>query len=187
MTRLICPDAATLPQYVAALQRNWSPDNRRQAAANEQLAAIAADADAFLASLDDPDARGAPITLPDGSTMPRLPGYVRWIVTDTGDFAGSIGFRWQPGTAALPEWVPGHIGYSVVPWHRRAGHATAALALLLVQARVHGLAHVDLTTEADNLPSQRVIIANHGTLVESVTNPDAHGGAETLRFRILLG
>ena len=186
MTRLIRPDAATLPAYVAALHRDWSPDNMRGlVTTREHLAAIATDAAAFIASLDDPHARGAPITLLDGSKMPRLPGFVRWIF-DGDDFCGSIGFRWQPGTARLPDWVPGHIGYAIVPWQRRRGHATSALALLLADARARGLAYVDLTADADNLPSQRVITANGGSVVERFTKPEAQGGAETLRFRILL-
>ena len=41
-----------------------------------------------------------------------------------GEFCGSIGFRWQPGTTDLPRHVLGHIGYSVVPWKRRLGYAT---------------------------------------------------------------
>ena len=74
---------------------------------------IAADPAAFVASLDDPEARGGPITLPDGSTVKRLPGYRRWMWDD--GFCGSMNFRWQPGTSDLPEYVLGHLGYAVVP------------------------------------------------------------------------
>ena len=56
-----------------------------------------------------------------------------------GEFCGSIGFRWQPGTSALPPYCLGHIGYSVVPWKQRRGYATKALALLLPDARKEGL------------------------------------------------
>ena len=38
--------------------------------------------------------------LPDGTCVPRLPGYQRWMWD--GAFAGSIGFRWQYGTVELP-------------------------------------------------------------------------------------
>ena len=65
-------------------------------------------------------------------------------------------------------------------------HATRALALILEEARALGLAHVDLTAEADNLASHAVITANGGTVIARFTKPDAHGGAETLRFRIRL-
>src|SRR5260370_1107296 len=83
---------------------------------------IAADGDAFLASLVDKEAAGDPITLPDGMTVPRLPGYRRWLWD--GEFCGSIGLRWQRGTEALPPYCLGHIGYAVVPWKQGRGYAT---------------------------------------------------------------
>lgn len=111
MIEIVKPALVHLRSYKAALERGWSPDNvRLLEATREQLAAIAEDPVAFLADLDDPE---PPITLPDGGTVPRLPGFRRWIWD--GDVAGSIGFRWQPGTAALPPHVLGHIGYAVVP------------------------------------------------------------------------
>ena len=62
------PSLEGLPQYVAALERGWSPDNiRGRAAAEEQLLRIADDPVSFIASQDDPEGRGEPITLPDGS------------------------------------------------------------------------------------------------------------------------
>jgi hypothetical protein len=48
-------------------------------AAREELVKIAADPAAFLASLDDKEAKGGPIKLPDGSTVARLPGFRRWL------------------------------------------------------------------------------------------------------------
>jgi predicted acetyltransferase len=101
-----------------------------------------------------------------------------------GEFCGTIGFRWKPGTTELPPHCMGHIGYSVVPWKRRRGYATRALELLLPMARAEGLAHVDITTDLDNLASQRVIEANGGQLVERFRKPAAFGDAEGLRFRI---
>ena len=95
------------------------------------------------------------MTLPDGSKVPRLPGYRRWMWD--GEFCGSIGFRWQPGHVRPAAYVLGHIGYAVVPWKRRLGYATRALALLLDDARREGLDHVELTTDPDNEPSQKVI------------------------------
>ena len=55
---LIVPSLAELPQYAGALRRGRSPDNvRLDAAAVEELAKIAADPAAFVASLDDPEAK----------------------------------------------------------------------------------------------------------------------------------
>ena len=182
---LVTPTAPRLPHYRDALMRGWSPDNiRGKAAADEQLARIAADADAFIRSMDDPEAKGPPVKLLDGSEVQRLPGFVCWIWD--GDFCGSINLRWQKGTSALPPHVLGHIGYAVVPWKQGRGYATQALAQLLPQARYVGLDYVELTTQPDNIPSQRVITSNGGILVERFNKVEAHGGQETLRWRILL-
>lgn len=183
--QLIVPDLAHLDGYADALRRGWSPDNVRvDEAPREELARIEADPAAFVASLDDPEAKGGDIALPDGTMVKRMPGYRRWIWD--GAFCGSIGFRWQPGTAELPAYVLGHIGYAVAPWKRQRGYATRALALMLKQVARHGLPHVDLTIDPDNLPSQKVITANGGFLVERFTKVGAHGGTEALLFRILL-
>lgn len=182
---LVWPASQYLPGYVEALRRGWSPDNLRPARAGEDLARIASDATSFLAGLIDKEAKGPPITLPDGSRWPRLPGYSLWMWD--GDFCGSIGFRWQPGTTELPPYCLGHVGYSVVPWKRCRGYATRALQLLLPYARAEGLAHIDLTTTKDNVASRRVIEANGGLLVERFWPHAAYGRAEeTLRFRIVL-
>jgi predicted acetyltransferase len=183
---LLRPTLRHLPSHVAALERGWSADTvRGAAAAAEELAHIAADPDGFVARMDDREALGPPVTLPDGSTVARLPGLRRWMWDDDG-FAGSIGLRWQPGTTALPAHVLGHIGYAVVPWKQRRGYAKLALALMLPLARAEGLAHVEISTEPDNIASQRVIEANGGVLVERFTRPAAYGSTPGLRFRIVL-
>lgn len=182
--QLVWPAAQYLPGYVHALQQGWSPDNLRPEAAVEELARIAEDPVRFISEQVDREAKGPPIILPDGSTVPRLPGYARWIWD--GEFCGSVGFRWQPGTTDLPPYCLGHIGYAVVPWKRQRGYATRALQLLLPEAAAEGLAFVELTTDADNLASQRVIEANGGKLFERFHKLAEHGGAESLRFRILL-
>ena len=182
---LVKPSFTELPGYVAALEKGWSPDNVRQAeAAKEHLEKISDDAAGFLASLDDQDAKGDPIRLPDGSLVPRLPGFARWIWD--GDFCGAIGFRWQPGTSTLPAHLLGHIGYSVVPWKRGAGYAKQALSAVLQEARQRGLTHVELTTDPANVASQKVILACSGYLLERFHKPAAYGEAESLRYRIVL-
>jgi predicted acetyltransferase len=181
---LVWPAAQHLPGYVHALQQGWSPDNLRPQVALDELAKIAQDAEGFIAGQVDREATGPPVILPDGCAVPRLPGYSQWMWD--GEFCGSIGLRWQVGTSELPAYCLGHIGYSVVPWKRGRGYATRALQLLLPQARAEGLAYVELTTDADNFASRRVIEANGGTSIERFYKPAAYGGAESLRFRILL-
>lgn len=182
---LVWPGRAYLASYVAALERGWSPDNvRGDVARLEELGKIAADADAFLAGLVDREAKGAPLRMPDGTTAARLPGYRRWMWD--GEFVGSIGFRWQPGTNALPPHVLGHIGYAVVPWKRGQGCATQAVRLLLPEARAEGLTAVELTVEPHNLASRHVIEANGGVLVEEFVAPGAYGHKRGLRYRIPL-
>jgi predicted acetyltransferase len=178
-------DLEMLPAYKAALERGWSPDNvRGAAAAEEELAAIAEDPAAFVASMERLDPQGATIELPDGTQVPRLPGYRRWIWD--GEFCGSIGFRWQPGASELPSYVLGHIGYAVVPWKEGRGCATVALRLVLEDARARGLPWVELTTTEDNIPSQRVIQSNGGVLVGAFEKSPHYGGGRALRWRIAL-
>lgn len=184
--KLVKPSAEYLAGYKAALERGWGPDNVRELeSAKDHLERIAEDSKLFLDQLDDPGGKAGPVMLPDGSKVPRLPGFNRWM-WDT-DFCGNISFRWQPGTPELPPTCLGHVGYSVVPWKRRRGYGTQALALLLAQVRAFdGLAYVELTTAPDNLASQKVIIKNGGVLVERFQKPACYGYAEALRFRIAL-
>jgi predicted acetyltransferase len=166
------PALDLLPDYVSALERGWSADNvRGAAAAAEEISSIARDAAAFVALLDDRDAKGAPITMPDGRTVPRLPGFRLWLWD--GEFCGSIGFRWH---------VLGHIGYAVVQWKQRRSYATQALALLLPAARGEGLGHVDITTDPDNIASQKVILANGGRLVGPFRREPSYGATPRICF-----
>ena len=181
---LVWPSAEYLPGYVRALEAGWSPETHRPEAAREQLAQIARDPDAFLTQQVDREAAGPPVTLPDGSTVARLPSYRRWMWD--GEFCGSISLRWQPGTAELPPTCLGHVGYAVVPWKRGRGYATQALALLLPEARREGLPYVEITTDVDNLASRRVIEANGGRLVEEFDKGAVYGGGRGLRFRVAL-
>lgn len=180
--KLIQATSEHLPSYVAALRAGWSADTAREEAAKEDLGRIEADPNRFLQSLYDPEASGDPIKLPDGSTVERVPGYVRWMWD--GEFCGSIGLRWVNGTEELPPTCLGHIGYAVVPWKRRLGYATRALRLLLPEAKGLGLRFVTITTDLDNVASQRVITAAGGVLAERFTKLPQNGGGDALRFRI---
>jgi predicted acetyltransferase len=187
LIELVIPSESYLPEYVAALRRGWSADNIRGAeAAKEELVKIEHDPPGFIQTkADDREAKGGPVKMPDGSNVQRLPGFVRWIWD--GEFCGSIGFRWQPGTPSLPPHVLGHIGFAIVPWKREKGYATKALALMLEEARVEGLPYVELTSDLENRASQKVIMANGGILIERFQKPQQYGlGQEGLRYRIML-
>jgi len=56
--------------------------------------------------------------------------------------------------------------------------------LLLPEIRERGLAYIEITTDPDNRPSQRVVLACGGRLIERVMKPACHGGGEMLRWRI---
>ena len=168
---LVVPSLDRLEAYADALRRGgFYPDNiRRERSALEELAKIEADPPAFVASLDDREGKGGPITLPDGSQVKRLPGYRRWLWD--GDFCGQIGLRWQPGADTLPAHVLGHVGYAVVPWKRGRGYATEALRQMLPVARDVGLHRLEITTDRGNTASVRVIEANGGRFVEEFVQP----------------
>ena len=182
---LVTPASEYLDGYVEALRREWSPNNLRPEAGLEQLTEIERSPRAFLGSLDDPEGIGAPIQLPDGSLVQRLPGITRWMWD--GAFCGTISLRWAPCTPELPPTCYGHIGYAVVPWKRSRGYATSALRQMLPLARERGLPYIYVTTVPDNIASQRVILANGGVLVDRFKQLEAHGGGDALRFRIDLG
>jgi predicted acetyltransferase len=182
--KLVRPSLEYLASYKAALEQAWSPDNTRPQAGFEQLEKANADPDAFVASLTDREATGSPVTLMDGSQVPRLPGYHLWMWDD--EFCGCIGFRWQNGTSELPSYCLGHIGYSVVPWKQRRGYATEALRQILPLTKLEGLDHVLITTDLDNIPSQRVILANGGVSAGIFNKGPIYGDKDGLLFRITL-
>ncbi len=178
---LVRPGREHLPSYIEALRRGWDGEDIAQTT-EEAIRLLEGSPDAFLAWFDDPHALAGPVRLPDGSFVPRIPGIARMMWD--GEFCGSIGLRWQDGTAALPATCLGHIGYGVVPWKRRRGYATAALSQILPEARAVGLAYVELIADIDNIASQKVIRANGGVLVEQFEKLAANGGGQAFRFRI---
>ncbi len=181
---LVWPDRRYLPGYVSALNRGWSRDESRPESGAEERAAIEADAALFLASLVDREATGAPITMPDGTQVPRLPGYKCWMWD--GEFCGSIDLRWMPGTLHLPAYCLGHIGYNVVPWKQRKGYATRALGAMLMLAAREGLSRIEITTSPDNFASQKVILANGGVLADTFLTLPSQGSLTKYRYFIYL-
>jgi predicted acetyltransferase len=156
---LVAPCPEMVADYISAMLAGWSPSTTRDISATE-IAALRADEAAHLRSLAFGEGL---VTLADGSQAPRLPGKTFWMWD--GGFCGSINFRHVPGTEELPSHVSGHIGYSVVPWKRRRGYGTKALALMLASVRDTGLARVRLTCDETNMFSRAVIERNGGVLI----------------------
>lgn len=57
---------------------------------------------------------------------------------------------------------------------------------LLQDVKKYRLKYVELTTQPDNIASQKVILANGGTLVETFKTDAAYGGVMEQRYRIAL-
>jgi predicted acetyltransferase len=76
----------------------------------------------------------------------------------------------------------GHVGYGVLPGHRRRGYATAILRQSLVIARASGVDRVLVTCDDDNVGSVAVIEACGGRLDSTVQ--DAERGAPVRRYWI---
>ncbi len=182
---LLRPTLEMVPSYLAARERGFSFDiNTDPEAVAALTAQIRSDPQAFIDGVEDLHPEGRTITLHDGTEVPRLPQYTRWMWD--GEFAGVITFRWQRGTAELPPHVLGHIGYAVVEWKRNLGYATQALHDVLELPRREGLPYVEITTNIDNFASQAVVLKCGGQFVEQYNRPASQGGAPLNRYVIRL-
>ena len=76
----------------------------------------------------------------------------------------------------------GHIGFGVLPGHRRRGHATEILRQSLVVARAIGIDRVLVTCDESNIGSRAVIETCGGRLDNVVDSPA--GGSRTRRYWI---
>jgi predicted acetyltransferase len=180
--QLVTPSLRCLPSYIAALRKGWLPNNMRKESAAEELERIERDAQGFIDWLDSRNTQGETIPLPDGTLVPRLPGFRRWMWD--GEFCGSIALRWQAGSNELPDFCLGHVGYSVVPWKQRLGYATQALKLLLPIAREQGLAYLVISTQPENTASQKVVLNNGGRFIDAIKPPVFYGHDEEWRYRL---
>ncbi|MGH8979978.1 MAG: GNAT family N-acetyltransferase [Acidimicrobiales bacterium] len=69
--------------------------------------------------------------------------------------------------------VGGHIGYGVLPGHRRRGYATEMLRQGIVVARAHGVDDVLVTCDDDNVGSIRTIESCGGVFENLFCEPGA--------------
>jgi predicted acetyltransferase len=100
---------------------------------------------------------------------PRPADFVPWTTlwwVDGAEYLGRIAIRHRL-TPTLRQ-VGGHIGYDIRPTARRRGHATAMLRAALPVARSLGVEQALLTTDPDNLASQKVIKANGGVYADRI-------------------
>src|SRR5215475_7718231 len=73
----------------------------------------------------------------------------------------------------------GHIGYGVLPWHRRRGYATEILRQSVIIARAAGVDRVLVTCDEHNVAS-RGVIESCGGVLDSIATVD--GNPSVLRF-----
>lgn len=181
---LIVPTLEHLPGYLDAVRRGWMGDRILFGTPEALLALADRDPQLAIDRFRDRSTEGL-LYYQDGTTAPRLPALFRWMWD--GEFAGGIDLRWQPdGDLRLPETVPGHIGYGTVEWKRGRGYATEALAAILRLALAEGMTMVELVTDVDNFPSQRVVESNGGVRLEEFQQIDRLGGGRAFRWQISL-
>jgi predicted acetyltransferase len=103
-----------------------------------------------------------------GRNLPQrfVPG--TFLVADVaGQIVGRTSIRFELNDFLLREG--GHIGYGVLPRHRRRGYATEILRQSLIIARAEGIERVLVTCDEDNAGS-RTVIESCGGQLESVVN-----------------
>ena len=121
---------------------------------------------AYLRSLED---HRVGVGLPDGWVPDTF------LVADVGGaIVGRVSVR-HTLTPALAEFG-GHIGYGVLPEHRRRGYATAMLRQALEVAHAVGVRDALVTCDDDNVGSIRTIERCGGALQDVV-----HGDGRTTR------
>jgi len=118
---------------------------------------------AYLKALDE---QRAGVSLP----ADRVPG--TFLVAEVaGEIVGRSSIRY-----ALNDFLEregGHIGYGVLPGHRRRGYATEILRQSLIIARANGVDRVLMICDDDNVGSRAAIEACGGQL-ESVVQIASH-------------
>jgi predicted acetyltransferase len=116
-----------------------------------------------------------------GLNLPRHLVPATFLVADVaGEIVGRASIRHRLNDFLLR--AGGHIGYGVLPGHRRRGHATEILRQSLIIARSLGIDRVLVICDDDNAGSAAVIEANGGTLENLV--PGGPGEPPARRYWI---
>ncbi|WP_174168019.1 GNAT family N-acetyltransferase [Rhizobium rhizogenes] len=163
------PSPLNLSGFEDALAKGWSPDPRRQqdkAYVEAELAALRYDRAGFLARFTSGDVIATSVSDRRPQHLVLRPFWI-W----DGEFCGYITFRHLPGTSQLPLHLPGHVGYSIVPWKQGRGYATQALRLLLPIAAQADFERISIICNEDNLSSRRVIEKVGGVLYRTGADP----------------
>lgn len=122
------------------------------------------------------------VTLPDGTTVPRVP-YSEWWLLDGKDMLGRVSLR-----HSLTDFLHtygGHIGYAVRASARRQGHGRAMINHALEAARNLGINPVLVTCRVDNEGSIRIIEGAGGVLENTIPHY-IPGAADMRRYWITL-
>ncbi|WP_350223815.1 GNAT family N-acetyltransferase [Rhizobium sp. CNPSo 4039] len=165
---LVEPNLLNLRGFEQALMRGWSPDPRRQhdkTFIKAELVTLREDRSAFLARMRSTEIVATAVSTRQPQCLVAHPFWI-W----DGEFCGYITLRYLTGTNQLPLHLPGHVGYSVVPWKQGRGYATKALQLLLPRAKKAGFANISIVCNEDNLASKRVIEKAGGVLCRTGTH-----------------
>lgn len=119
----------------------------------------------YRSAVDDFDGYLARVRqLSDAARVPDgwVPGAEFWLDDGAGEIVACVRLRFW--LTPLLEVEGGHIGYDVRPSARCRGFGTAALRLVLPEARRRGLERVRVTADSDNLASIKIIERNGGAL-----------------------
>ena len=179
------PSVELADSYVSALRNEYSPNNLSpEKTARREIDELTSDPRAFIASIDGTNCPNESFEF-IRSKGGRLPGFRRWLTRD-GNFLGSFALRWVPHGGDLPATVPGHVGYSIVPWERNKGHGTYGLRALLLEASELDMDYVELSIEASNRASCAVAEACRGSIHSILNESIFYPGRVEYRYRIKL-